>query len=68
MSDKRIGDIMSDNKKKAAAIATVKTIISTIKIDHNANCVCEPSAWNQQGKQTIMANRNTMQMRFTRKK
>ena len=52
-----------DNKKKAAAIGVVKAIV-----ENNNACTCtpEPSAWNQQGKQTIMANRNAMQMRYIR--
>ena len=55
---------MENNKKKAAAVAAVTSIIQTEKI---CTCICEPSAWNQQGKQTIMANRNNMQMRYIRK-
>ena len=52
------------NKKKAAAIGVVKAIVENIITN---TCTPEPSAWNQQGKQTIMANRNAMQMRYIRK-
>lgn len=64
---------MSENKKKAAAIAAVKAVID-IKQNNCENAIyplsypTEPSAWGQWGKQMIMANRNMIQMRLSRKR
>ncbi len=61
-----------ENKKKAAAIATVKAIIEQAQTEQVLNnpsqFISEPSAWTQWGKQLIMANRNAIQMKLNSKR
>ena len=53
------------NKKKAVAIAVVRTIV---ELTSSSVCNKEQSPWNQQGRQAIMTNRNNMQMRYIKSK
>ena len=57
---------MSDNKKKAASIAAVKTIID-LNSERQPVRPTEPTAWTQWGKQTIMVNRNLAQRRLNKR-
>ena len=59
---------MSDNKKKAAAIAAVKTMVDANTTEQQLIRPTEPTAWTQWAKQTIMMNRNLAQMRLNKKK
>ena len=61
---------MTDSKKEAAAIAVVKTII---ELSEDLSTVATqksplPNSWATQGKQMIMADRSTMQLRKNRGK
>ncbi|MCK9329294.1 MAG: hypothetical protein PHY08_03325 [Candidatus Cloacimonetes bacterium] len=59
-----------DNKKKAAAIAAIQTVIEEAQLEqNNTNAIqTELSAWTQYGKQAMMSNRNLMQMRVNHRK
>ena len=59
---------MLDNKKKAAAIAAVKTVVE-MKSEVEVQLIrpTEPTAWTQWGKQTTMVNRNLAQRRLNKR-
>jgi hypothetical protein len=59
---------MSDSKKKAAAIAAVKTVIEINNNNvYSVKQPTEPTAWSQWGKQTTMVNRNLAQRRLNKR-
>jgi len=59
---------MSDKKKKAAAIAAVKTVVEmNSEIEVQLVRPTEPTAWTQWGKQTTMVNRNLAQRRLNKR-
>ena len=55
---------MSENKRKAAAVAVVKTIVEETSDFPSPQA---PNNWSQWGKQTIMINRNMVQSRPNQK-
>ena len=61
---------MSNNKKKAAAIAAVKIVVDTNQNNAIYPTVqpTEPAAWTQLGKQMTTANRNMVQLKPGRNK
>jgi len=59
---------MSEDKKKAAAIAAVKMVVE-MNSEGEGQLVrpTEPTAWTQWGRQTIMVNRNLAQRRLNKR-